>query len=347
MNPDQSTATLDESIKQVMQTLPPPIRNYLGQGKYSVVAQRLVVTYGLHIDQGTILEREIMLLLMGIENPDEFVQALAQEAKLDQETINGIAQDVNAQIFVPLREEMQKAATAPQSPPTPMQPPARPVVLPPHYAPPRPVQAASIVKRVMPAPPPAPRMNIPPARPPISVPVPPPPPPASRAMPRPTEMPPFSFSSVIEANPSLPQRQQQEYISKVPKYVPPPKQPTPAALKVAPAPVMQKPAQPMNINRMLEDHEEPSITLGAVPRSVAPIESKPPMRIFRRQPVNPDTGLPPPNLPGTIPVASAIPNIIRRPALDDTPPPPVPLTPKPPVRYSADPYHEPLDDKQG
>lgn len=102
-----------------MKTLPPPIRHYLGQGKYSAVANQLMIKYGLHIDQGGILEREIMLLLMGIDNPDEFTKTLAEEAKLDQQTVNRIVQDVNAQIFVPLREEMRKGPqpqAAPASP---------------------------------------------------------------------------------------------------------------------------------------------------------------------------------------------------------------------------------------
>lgn len=109
MNDQRPTQSFDESVAQVMQTLPPPIRHYLGQGKYSIVANNLMTKYSLHIDQGGILEREIMLLLMGVENPDEFVQALADEAKLDQKTISGIVQDINTQIFVPLREEMRHA----------------------------------------------------------------------------------------------------------------------------------------------------------------------------------------------------------------------------------------------
>lgn len=110
MNQDQPELTLEESVKQVMQTLPPVIREYLSQGRYTPVARNLMAKYGLRIDQGGVLEREIMLLLMGIENPDEFSKALAEEAKLDQKTINGIVEDINTQIFVPLRDEMQKGS---------------------------------------------------------------------------------------------------------------------------------------------------------------------------------------------------------------------------------------------
>lgn len=123
MEPKQPELTFDESVKQVMQTLPPFIRTYLTQGKYTEVAQSLITKYGLRIDQGGILEREIMLLLMGIDNPSEFTQALIEEAKLDQKTVESIVQDVNLQVFVPLRAEERKGS-APPAPP-------KPVVVPP------------------------------------------------------------------------------------------------------------------------------------------------------------------------------------------------------------------------
>jgi len=109
MEPQQTELTLEESIKQVMQTLPPVIRNYLAQGKYSVVAQNLMATYSLHIDQSGILEREIMLLLMGIENPTEFTEALVNEARIDKQTVSKIVQDVNEQVFIPLKEQEMKS----------------------------------------------------------------------------------------------------------------------------------------------------------------------------------------------------------------------------------------------
>jgi len=101
--------------------------------------------YGLRIDQSGILEREIMLLLMGVESPAEFTAALAEEAKLPKETITGIVQDVNSLIFVPLRQEEERNGMgAPvQAPVKPMVPtiPLRPVA--PIVPAPRPVVASS------------------------------------------------------------------------------------------------------------------------------------------------------------------------------------------------------------
>lgn len=134
MNEEKKELTLDESIKQVMQTLPAPIRNYLAQGKYTPVAKSLMSKYGLRIDQAGILEREIMLLLMGIEDPSEFATALTEEGALTSDAVQKIVADVNQLIFVPLREEMRRVGNAP----SPQQAPI-PQMRPQPTAPPRPV----------------------------------------------------------------------------------------------------------------------------------------------------------------------------------------------------------------
>lgn len=105
-----------------MQTLPPIIRDYLSAGKYTTVARNLTTKYGLRIDQAGVLEREIMLLLMGIETPQEFAQALTEEARLDKKIVDSIALDVNEQVFIPLRTEEQKIGMNKMSEPAIMPP---------------------------------------------------------------------------------------------------------------------------------------------------------------------------------------------------------------------------------
>jgi hypothetical protein len=101
--------TFEDDIKQILAEVPAPIRAFFASGKVQIVAKNLMQKYQFHIDQGAIVEREIIMLLLGINNPDEFIKALVEEAKLDQKTIDGIIQDINAQIFMPLREEEMKS----------------------------------------------------------------------------------------------------------------------------------------------------------------------------------------------------------------------------------------------
>src|SRR3989338_11640544 len=110
-------SALENYIKELMKEVPPMIRAVFASGRVEVVAKSLMQKYKLHIDQGAIVEREIILLLLGLKGPDEFTKTIAEEGRLDQTTVNGVVQDLNQKIFVPLREEMRKG------PPTELKPP--------------------------------------------------------------------------------------------------------------------------------------------------------------------------------------------------------------------------------
>lgn len=196
MNPNQSELTLEESIKQVMQTLPPIIREYLARGEYTRVVQILAERYSLRVDQVGVLEREVMLLLMGIETPGEFAQALSAEARLEGSVIASLTRDVNEKIFIPLRKREEAeglgsaktaiSATPVQVPvPLPVATPApapavAPVAPPPAPPPAAPVRPASAGPAGAPLPPKTilpgsmPRVELPQA--PVAPVLPPPPP---------------------------------------------------------------------------------------------------------------------------------------------------------------------------
>ena len=220
MNQVQKELTFDESVAQVMQTLPPPIRNYLGQGKYTLVAKNLMTKYNLRIDQGGVLEREIMLLLMGIETPDEFIQALVEEAKLEQQTVTGIVQDINTQIFVPLREEEMKSGGMKTEPAVQQSP--RPTEVPGVVGPPPQSPSYFHLENKLPLVSGLPRGSI--VHPPLS---------ALNTGRPPAPVPPRERSSLRDVLAAVT---------------------APAGIKASPAASIQPPA-----SRLLEDHEEPHI----------------------------------------------------------------------------------------
>ncbi len=106
----QKEPTIDDDISAVVTQLPAPIRAFFVDGKVETVAKNLTQKYQLHIDQGTVVEREIIMLLLGLNSPDEFMQALAEDARLDRQAVESIARDVNEMIFVPLRAQEEQAA---------------------------------------------------------------------------------------------------------------------------------------------------------------------------------------------------------------------------------------------
>ncbi len=157
----QDEPTFEKSVKTVMEELPPPIRSYVAQRKYSVVAKQLMERYGLHIDQAAILEREILLLLIGAESPGDFSDALTQEIGLERSSAAGIIKDVDERIFVPLQGEMRRGAELAAQAPRPQAPTQaqRPAVSPPPAVPSasapavRPSASALLPRSVAPLPP--------------------------------------------------------------------------------------------------------------------------------------------------------------------------------------------------
>lgn len=101
--------TLEENIRQILPTLPLPIQKFFEQRKLGETARRLMERYALHIDRGTILEQELMLLLLGLKNPDEFTEDLYAQLPISKQTVLDIIADINKEVFIPLREEEMKS----------------------------------------------------------------------------------------------------------------------------------------------------------------------------------------------------------------------------------------------
>ncbi len=98
-----------------MEILPPPIREYLAQDGLANTARAITSKYKLHVDQGAVVRRELMLVLTGTEAPAELAQSLQEELGLAPEILKAILEDINKDVFQPLQAKMRAAtAAAPQ-----------------------------------------------------------------------------------------------------------------------------------------------------------------------------------------------------------------------------------------
>lgn len=110
MNEIKDTA-LEDNIASVMRTLPPLIRDYIAQEKYAPVVRELAAKNKLRIDQGGKLETDVVLLLIGIHTPEEFIDSL-EGAGFSHEAIDDVTREINKRIFVPLREQEENGDSA-------------------------------------------------------------------------------------------------------------------------------------------------------------------------------------------------------------------------------------------
>ena len=70
--------------------------------------QEIGKKHRLHIDKIDALFDEAGAVMLGLTHPRDFIGKLAQKLDIDKEKTKKIAQDVNEQIFKPIRESLKK-----------------------------------------------------------------------------------------------------------------------------------------------------------------------------------------------------------------------------------------------
>ena len=96
--------TLEEGVLDILTTLPKPLQEFLTGPERDAVTLKISSAHTLHADQAGAFQRAFLFMLMGIFTPDQFVQDL-KDAGIDSATVSALAQDVNEEVFKPLREK--------------------------------------------------------------------------------------------------------------------------------------------------------------------------------------------------------------------------------------------------
>ena len=307
----------DQQITDAYTSAPREVREYLESGdEFVSIITELGRRFSLHIDQMGVVSGLVRNSLIGLLNPQEFLQELITAGIQDAQA-RQVMDEINKKIFLPLYEKMRSASTTPPAKSTTPRtnapvpsyrtptPPAQSVpgvaALPPKFAVPRPAISAAPVATPTTAFKPTPTQNI-----------------VAKPAPRPWQSPELDLP--VGEEPSRVQAPQPPMW--VVRKVPPPPTMAPRIMASAPLGAGRVPAPP------------------ASPVAGLPKGSGTPQ------------GSIPPNLPGAMPSFSAVP---AAPAtfVPPKPTPPQPLRATPPVQtplppaqakpYNVDPYREPLD----
>ncbi len=113
---DQDDQDFVDQMRALLEDVPPAIRSFI-LNELPSQAERLTNTYRLHADQGGLLERELLLMLAGEEQPSDFSKELT-DAGIPADTVRNIITDVNENIFKKLQAAELEA--------TPQEAPAEP-----------------------------------------------------------------------------------------------------------------------------------------------------------------------------------------------------------------------------
>jgi len=100
--------TQKEIIEKQIKKLPRDVRDALVATDLPDKFKTISTKHALRIDQATALETETMLVLLGLEHPDDYTKNLMKEANLLHDKAEKIAEEASRMIFLPIRTSLQK-----------------------------------------------------------------------------------------------------------------------------------------------------------------------------------------------------------------------------------------------
>ena len=114
MNPEPQTE-LDQQIAERFAELPEVVQNAITSADVEKRLRTLADTHKLHLDQWEKLENEVMLSLLGFQNPADLSKNFEKVVGLDAATAETLTKDVNSIVFEPIRAELERQLSHPQA----------------------------------------------------------------------------------------------------------------------------------------------------------------------------------------------------------------------------------------
>jgi len=120
---------IEQQIEQKLGELPEVVREALLSNDVSGHVRAIGSKHKLHIDQMSVLDDITIMTMLGFISPLEFSTQIKAQLNLDEESAKKLADEINTEIFLVVRESMKNAsqpapATAAVKIATPVPPPA-------------------------------------------------------------------------------------------------------------------------------------------------------------------------------------------------------------------------------
>ncbi len=98
-------------LEERFAALPVALQRAIEDADISKHMRALAEKHKLHLDQWVLLENEILLVLLGIAEPEEMTSNIARELSIDKKLAQTIVNDIVDEVFEPIREQMQRELT--------------------------------------------------------------------------------------------------------------------------------------------------------------------------------------------------------------------------------------------
>ncbi len=107
MNPE-----IQDIIQEQFKSLPKVIQETILDSKWQDKIRRIVKVNNLHVDQGAAIENLVLITMLGIEIPEDFVKNAKEYAKVNDEQAQNISAQVEREIFGDIRKKLIETTDA-------------------------------------------------------------------------------------------------------------------------------------------------------------------------------------------------------------------------------------------
>lgn len=99
---------IQQELAQRFAELPQSVQDAVTSADVEKKLRALSQKHKLHLDQWVLLENEIMLTLLGVEDPADMAANIAKEVRVTPEVAQAIVADIATLVFAPIRQALQQ-----------------------------------------------------------------------------------------------------------------------------------------------------------------------------------------------------------------------------------------------
>lgn len=107
--------TSDTTIQERFVRLPKVVQDAITSADIEAHLRELSTSHKLHLDQWQLLENEVMLTLLGFEQPENLASNIQKEVGISAEDAQSLAQDISTVVFEPIRQKLEQELEHPDA----------------------------------------------------------------------------------------------------------------------------------------------------------------------------------------------------------------------------------------
>ncbi len=108
MDPEIKDQELQETLRMRLKELPKPVRDAIQSADIEQHLRELADTHKLHLDQWELLENEVMLTLLGFQQPEDLAAHLEKDLAIPTDLAGSLAADISHIVFEPIRAQLEE-----------------------------------------------------------------------------------------------------------------------------------------------------------------------------------------------------------------------------------------------